>query len=196
MSAEEEAAEEEEKEAEAAQENEDTAQENKAEEEKPVEKKENKGKPDWYDWEVDYPADYVDDLIDSMVMRGVIEEKNNRIIEVIVSSVKPIQLMIGKIVGVALVALTQFFIWILLTGIIVAAVMGVAGADTITNAVQSQAAVQQATAAAAQAGESMPSISSIFGMLGGMHIGGVLISFLIYFVLGYLLYSSMMVPVS
>jgi len=66
LSAEEEAAEEEEKEAEAAQENEDTAQENKAEEEKPVEKKENKGKPDWYDWEVDYPADYVDDLIDSM----------------------------------------------------------------------------------------------------------------------------------
>ncbi|HNY06401.1 MAG TPA: ABC transporter permease, partial [Candidatus Egerieousia sp.] len=134
-------------------------------------------------------------MFGGMVMRGVIEEKNNRIIEVIVSSVKPVQLMIGKIVGVALVALTQFFIWILLTGIIVAAVMGVAGADTITNAVQSQSAVQQATAAAAQAGESMPSISSIFGMLGGMHIGGVLISFLIYFVLGYLLYSSMFAAV-
>lgn len=134
-------------------------------------------------------------MFGGMVMRGVIEEKNNRIIEVIVSSVKPVQLMIGKIVGVALVALTQFFIWILLTGIIVAVVMGVAGADTVTNAMQSQAAVQQATSAAAQAGESMPSISSIFGMLGGMHIGGVLISFLIYFVLGYLLYSSMFAAV-
>ena len=51
----------------------------------------------------------------TMVMRGVIEEKTSRIVEVIISSVKPFQLMMGKILGVALVCLTQFFLWILLT---------------------------------------------------------------------------------
>ena len=54
----------------------------------------------------------------TMVMRGVIEEKTNRVIEVIISSVKPFQLMIGKIFGVALVGLTQFILWITLTIII------------------------------------------------------------------------------
>ena len=56
------------------------------------------------------------------VMRGVIEEKNNRIVEVIISSVKPFQLMMGKIVGIALVGLTQFVLWVVLTGSISAIV--------------------------------------------------------------------------
>ena len=51
----------------------------------------------------------------TMVMRGVIEEKTNRIVEIIISSVKPFQLMMGKILGVALVGLTQFVLWIILT---------------------------------------------------------------------------------
>ncbi len=55
----------------------------------------------------------------ALVMRGVIEEKTNRIVEVIVSSVKPFQLMMGKIVGVAMVGLTQFVLWIVFTLIIV-----------------------------------------------------------------------------
>ncbi|MFB6257241.1 MAG: ABC transporter permease [Flavobacteriales bacterium] len=50
------------------------------------------------------------------VMRGVIEEKTNRIVEVIVSSVRPFQLMLGKIIGVALVGLTQFILWVIITG--------------------------------------------------------------------------------
>ena len=54
----------------------------------------------------------------TMVMRGVIEEKTSRIVEVIISSVKPFQLMMGKILGVALVGLTQFVLWILLTFVI------------------------------------------------------------------------------
>jgi ABC-2 type transport system permease protein len=52
------------------------------------------------------------------VMRGVMEEKSNRIVEVIISSVKPFQLMMGKIVGVALVGLTQFLLWVILNGVI------------------------------------------------------------------------------
>ena len=55
------------------------------------------------------------------VMRGVIEEKTSRIVEVIISSVKPFQLMLGKIIGIALVGLTQFLLWIVLTFGIVAA---------------------------------------------------------------------------
>lgn len=52
------------------------------------------------------------------VMRGVIEEKTNRIVEIVISSVKPFQLMMGKIIGIALVGLTQFFLWVVLTGVI------------------------------------------------------------------------------
>jgi ABC-2 type transport system permease protein len=59
----------------------------------------------------------------SLVMRGVIEEKTNRIVEVIVSSVKPFQLMMGKIVGVAMVGLTQFALWVAFTLIIVSTFM-------------------------------------------------------------------------
>jgi ABC-2 type transport system permease protein len=61
-------------------------------------------------------------MFGAQVMRGVIEEKTNRIVEVIVSSVKPFQLMMGKIIGVAMVGLTQFVLWILFTGIIITVV--------------------------------------------------------------------------
>ena len=54
-------------------------------------------------------------MFGAQVMRGVIEEKTSRVVEVIISSVKPIQLMMGKIIGIALVGLTQFMIWVLLT---------------------------------------------------------------------------------
>ena len=54
-------------------------------------------------------------IFGAQVMRGVIEEKTSRVVEVIISSVKPIQLMMGKIIGIALVGLTQFMIWIFLT---------------------------------------------------------------------------------
>src|SRR5512138_599285 len=56
-------------------------------------------------------------IFGAQVMRGVIEEKTSRVVEVIISSVKPVQLMMGKIVGIALVGLTQFLIWIVLTGV-------------------------------------------------------------------------------
>ena len=58
----------------------------------------------------------------AMVMRGVLEEKTSRIVEVIISSIKPFQLMMGKIIGVALVGLTQFLLWVVLTGVIYAGV--------------------------------------------------------------------------
>ncbi len=57
----------------------------------------------------------------AMVMRGVMEEKTNRIVEVVLSSLKPFQLMLGKVIGIALVGLTQFLIWIILSGVLVTA---------------------------------------------------------------------------
>ncbi|MGI6321758.1 MAG: ABC transporter permease [Bacteroidales bacterium] len=63
-------------------------------------------------------------IFGSQVMRGVIEEKTSRIVEVIVSSVKPMQLMMGKIIGIALVGLTQFLTWVILSIAVVAFVQG------------------------------------------------------------------------
>ncbi len=72
-------------------------------------------------------------LYGSQVMRGVIEEKTNRIVEVIVSSVKPFQLMLGKIIGVALVGLTQFILWIVLTLIYITTVNSIFFKDQIAD---------------------------------------------------------------
>lgn len=152
-------------------------------------------------------------LFGSMVMRGVIEEKNNRIVEVIVSSVKPIQLMIGKIIGIALVAVTQFFIWIAIILLIVGGLsvaMGSKGAGQLaSDAVTSNAAVVAQTtggtsqtaadlaAAAANPQESQNEnpMGTILSTIGQMNILGILGTFLIFFVLGYLLYSSMFAAV-
>jgi ABC-2 type transport system permease protein len=64
-------------------------------------------------------------MFGAQVLKGVMEEKSSRIVEVIISSVKPFQLMMGKIVGIALVGLTQFFLWIALTLVLVTAATGV-----------------------------------------------------------------------
>ena len=70
-------------------------------------------------------------MFSGMVMQSVIEEKASRVVEVLVSSVKATELMLGKIVGVAMVALTQFFLWIVLTAGIVGVVGGIVGFDKI-----------------------------------------------------------------
>jgi ABC-2 type transport system permease protein len=154
-------------------------------------------------------------MFGSMVMQGVIEEKNNRIIEVIVSSVKPMQLMIGKIVGIALVALTQFVAWIVLTFLIVTAVSVFTGRSTASLAQQSaqaqvapagigggaadlsalgidEAAVQADSSAVS---EGMNAMAPILNTLKQMNILGIIGTFLIYFILGYLLYASMFAAV-
>lgn len=127
-------------------------------------------------------------LYGTMVLQGVIEEKNSRIIEVIVSSVKPFQLMMGKILGIAFVALTQLVIWIVLFFII-----SIVAYNLILGGAQAQAGeVLQAAQASGISGE--------FGaMLGGLndvgYMMGVLVSYIIYFIGGYLLYASMFAAV-
>lgn len=114
------------------------------------------------------------------VMRGVMEEKTNRIVEIIVSSVKPFQLMMGKILGIAMVGLTQFLIWVLLGGAISVAVSLVFAANS-GEALQS---MQQGQASEAAAGTFMDAFLSL-------NLGLYFVVFLFYFLFGYLLYSAL-----
>ena len=118
----------------------------------------------------------------TMVMRGVIEEKTSRIVEVIISSVKPFQLMMGKILGVALVGLTQFVLWILLTfAIATIAELLFMDASSMTTELNS---AQQSIL-----------LSEISNLTGGINLVQIFFSFLFYFLAGYLMYSSLFAAV-
>ena len=115
-------------------------------------------------------------------MRGVIEEKTSRIVEVIISSVKPFQLMMGKILGVALVGLTQFALWILLT-IAIASVAELLFMDTsrMTSEINST--------------EQSILLSEISNLASGINLVQIFFSFIFYFLAGYLMYSSLFAAV-
>lgn len=138
----------------------------------------------------------------SMVMRGVLEEKQNRIVEVIISSAKPVQLMMGKILGLAAVGLTQFLIWvILMAGIFTGAKSMFVNEDTMQQMVQNQSQnvmMQGSNQAAVQMMEQVePSqFEQVVEKIEGINFPQIIISFLIFFILGYLLYSSMMAAVA
>jgi ABC-2 type transport system permease protein len=118
----------------------------------------------------------------TMVMRGVIEEKTSRIVEVIISSVKPFQLMMGKILGLALVGLTQFVLWILLTfAIATIAELLFMDASSMTTELNS---AQQSIL-----------LSEISNLTGGINLLLIFVSFLFYFMAGYLMYSSLFAAV-
>jgi ABC-2 type transport system permease protein len=138
----------------------------------------------------------------SQVMRGVIEEKVSRIIEVIVSSVKPYQLMMGKIIGVGLVGLTQFLIWMILSAVLVtglkAAVFPELNQTPTEQVVSSDlfdqgAGVQDLAMPSPEnmANEDMDMAQEIFASLKSINAGVMIASFLFYFIFGYLLYASM-----
>ena len=113
----------------------------------------------------------------TMVMRGVIEEKTNRVIEVIISSVKPFQLMIGKIFGVALVGLTQFILWIILTIII----SSLAEILFLNNNFNSDLNTHQSSVI----------LSEISNVNQYLDFEVIFFSFLFYFIVGYLMYSAL-----
>lgn len=119
-----------------------------------------------------------------MVMQSVIEEKANRIVELMVSSVKPFQLMMGKIVGVALVGFVQLLIWGLMVVAIVAAVSGLLGVDPSPAADPSMAAAAQAIP---ESTSEMADVVSAIANLPFLELG---VLFVLYFVGGYLLYAS------
>lgn len=137
----------------------------------------------------------------SQVMRGVIEEKTNRIIEVIVSSVKPIQLMMGKIIGVGLVALTQFALWIVLTIGITYAITPILMPDTAklqpkqkveTLISTNGSTLQQEQPSNDELGKE---IKSMFNSLGNINFAVIIFSFIFFFFGGYFLYGAMFAAV-
>ena len=143
-------------------------------------------------------------MFSGMVMGSVIEEKSSRVVEVLVSSVKSIDLMFGKIIGVALVALTQFALWIVLTFAIVG-IGGAAFGPKLLQKMQGSDAMEQTAQMAAMgtgfniqdavATMEDSGLKTILTTLGNIHWGQLIIAFLVYFVLGYLLYASLFAAV-
>ena len=137
-------------------------------------------------------------IFGSQVMRGVIEEKTSRVVEVIISSVKPVQLMMGKIVGIALVGLTQFLIWIILTmGTVTVLKTTILKKTDITeisqNMPQNLMSAGQQTSATAQPSSISPELaefSKMFDNAMSQPWGLIIICFVFYFITGYLLYAS------
>lgn len=146
-------------------------------------------------------------MFSGMVMQSVIEEKSSRVVEVLVSSVKATELMFGKIIGVACVALTQFFLWVVLTGILVVGAGAVIGFDSLAGSatVQTEQMAQMTEGLGvdpevmAQSSMTpqmeMPSgeneMAAVIQTLRDIDYPMLLISFVVYFVLGYLLYASL-----
>ena len=138
-------------------------------------------------------------MFSGMVMQSVIEEKASRVVEVLVSSVKATELMFGKIIGVACVAMTQFLLWIVLTAALVYGISSFVGFDAIVGGATAQTeqmtqmtdglgveTEEMALPSAPQGGE----MAAIFTTLRSLDYGQLIFGFIIYFVLGYLLYAS------
>ncbi len=124
----------------------------------------------------------------TMIMRSVMEEKTNRIVEVIISSVKPFQLMLGKIIGVSAVGLTQMLIWIGMT----IALMSVVG---LFIPVEAMAEAQQGPLNNGPSPEEMSEMMGTFGILKAQNWGYILPLFLFYFIGGYFIYASLFAAV-
>jgi ABC-2 type transport system permease protein len=122
----------------------------------------------------------------TMVMRGIMEEKVSRIAEVVISSVRPVQLMMGKIIGIGAVGLTQFLIWI---GLIV---LGV----TLLGAYVSPAELQAAAAADPASSSKATAVMEVMSLTGDqLNVPLLIGSFIFYFLGGYLFYAALFAAV-
>ena len=127
-------------------------------------------------------------LFGGQVMQGVIEEKTNRIIEVIISSVRPFQLMMGKIVGVSLVALTQFVMWTLLSGVLYVGFSAFVGLSNLGILSSGTVMTQEIAGNDITSNES---VQQILQIAQSIDFGTILGTFAIFFILGYLLYATL-----
>ena len=119
-----------------------------------------------------------------MVMQGVMEEKTNRIVEIMVSSVRPFDMMMGKIVGIGLVGLTQVFIWCVLTVVLVSAggvFLGLSGHDM---------AAMQAGGLQPDMSE-MPEVAGLMSKLSSFNFVEIIVYFVLFFIGGYVSYASL-----
>ena len=138
-------------------------------------------------------------MFSGMVMQSVIEEKASRVVEVLVSSVKATELMFGKIIGVACVALTQFFLWIVLTLVLVGGFSAFVGFDSIMgDPAQAEQMVEMTTqmggvdmAEMTAAMQEEEGLGAVLSTLNDINWVQMIFAFIIYFALGYLLYASL-----
>lgn len=121
----------------------------------------------------------------NQIMQGVIEEKSSRIIEILVSSIKPFQLMMGKIIGIGAVGLTQFLIWIILIGGISSIVMGYFGLQ-----MPQQQAMELANPELGEMMDSQNNLQNILQVINGIDFIQLTLTFIFYFLGGYLLYGA------
>jgi ABC-2 type transport system permease protein len=137
------------------------------------------------------------------VMRGVIEEKTSRIIEVIISSVKPFQLMMGKIIGIALVGLTQFLLWIVLSTTLISGGKALVtdyfaeqkSATSIEEAMSGSKALVPQSEEVAEQQLNEAAVNQLFDSINLIDFPIILGSFLFYFLGGYLIYSALFAAV-
>lgn len=122
----------------------------------------------------------------NQIMQGVIEEKSSRIVEILVSSLKPFQLMLGKIIGIAGVGLTQLLIWIVLVGTLTTIVTGFLGMQ-----MPQQQAMELANPELAQGLAQNTEMGDILQVIAGINYIQIVFSFVFYFLGGYLLYGAL-----
>ncbi|NIJ51930.1 ABC transporter permease [Dyadobacter arcticus] len=131
----------------------------------------------------------------TQVMRGITEEKTSRIVEVIISSVKPFDLMLGKIIGVALVGLTQFVLWIFLTAALTSATSAALSSQMPKDSPQMKQEMKKIQDG--MPNRQMPGgtvenpIAEVLGAVNSLNIPLIIGCFLFYYLGGYLLYSAL-----
>jgi ABC-2 type transport system permease protein len=137
-------------------------------------------------------------MFGSQVMRGVIEEKTSRIVEVIISSVKPLHLMFGKIIGIAFVGLTQFLLWIVFTFLIVASFQTIQPELFNAKNIEKTAVHQNHDNIPIRSADFNQNLNQkdvvvdeITDALGTINFGTMILMFLFYFMGGYLLYGAL-----
>ena len=137
-------------------------------------------------------------MFSGMVMQSVIEEKASRVVEVLVSSVKATELMFGKIIGVACVALTQFLLWIMLTAVLVGGFSAFVGFESLMgDPAQTEQLMQMAGQPGGMSMEEITAMTqneselgAVMSTLRDLDYVQLILAFIIYFALGYLLYAS------
>ncbi|WP_435579624.1 ABC transporter permease [Gilvibacter sp.] len=123
----------------------------------------------------------------NMIMRSVIEEKTSRIIEVIISSVKPIQLLLGKIFGTSLAGITQFAVWVVLLGVF----LSVGSAMLDIDPAQAQSAQTEMVQQMQDSPETQSEMVGLVNEINALPLMNLVIMFILFFLGGYLMYASL-----
>lgn len=128
----------------------------------------------------------------AQIMHGVLEEKTSRVVEVLISSVKPYYLLMGKVLGIAAVGLTQLLIWVLLVTFLSTAVLSYFGLSN-PSAMAAESVMENVEGA--EVAMNSPEVQQIMSMIDGIPFGMIAFTFMFYFVGGYLLYGALFAAV-